>query len=377
MRKRILFILPSLSIGGLERVQVTIANALAKRGHSVTVLTFDKGDDLVGELNSSVRFIYKRPKYEWLKHIPKIRYYFDDGLWETRATPKALYEYYVGKEKYDVEIAFFRGRSVKIISGSTNRNSVKLAWIHSDYRYCGGVSANFKSMNDVKEAYKHFNNIIAVSNQAKESFRDTIGDIFDIHVIYNMLPYEEIIEKAKQSCIVTKRCFTAIIVGRLQEVKGIDRLLSAIKQLDSEKVILDLWIVGDGPECSRLKDIVERNDMNNIRFFGMQRNPYPFIKNADLLVCSSRFEGYNLTVAEALILGVPVLSTRCTGPVEILDDGKYGLIVENSTEGLTDGLRGMVTDKNLYQYYKKMTAEGRTFFDEESIVKQIEGLFYV
>lgn len=377
MRKRILFILPSLSIGGLERVQITIANALAKRGHSVTVMTFDKGDDLVGELNSSVQFIYKRPKYERLKHIPKIRYYFDDGLWETRATPRALYEYYVGKEKYDVEIAFFRGRSVKIISGSTDRNSVKLAWVHSDYRYCGGVSANFKSINDVKEAYKHFNKIIAVSNQAKESFRDTIGDIFDIRVIYNMLPYEEIIEKAKQPCIVTKRRFTAIVVGRLQEVKGIDRLLSAIKQIDNEKITLDLWIVGDGPECRHLKDMVERNGMTNIQFLGMQANPYPFIKNADLLICSSRFEGYNLTVAEALILGVPVLSTKCTGPVEILNNGKYGLIVENSTEGIEDGLKRMVTNKNLYQHYKKMTAECKDFFNEERIVKQIEGLFYV
>ena len=96
---------------------------------------------------------------------------------------------------------------------------------------------------------------------------------------------------------------------------------------------------------------------------------------ADLYVCSSRFEGYNLTVAEALILGVPVLSTDCAGPNEILDNGKYGVIVENSEDGLYSGIKDLLDNSDKLRYYKKRVKERISFFDEETIVRQITELF--
>ena len=108
---------------------------------------------------------------------------------------------------------------------------------------------------------------------------------------------------------------------------------------------------------------------------GSQNNPYPYIKNADLLVCASYFEGYNLTVAEALILGVPVLSTDCTGPNEILDRGRYGMIVENSKEGLYRGLKELMDNPEKLDYYKRKAKERLGFFDEEKTIKQITDLF--
>ena len=99
------------------------------------------------------------------------------------------------------------------------------------------------------------------------------------------------------------------------------------------------------------------------------------MKQADLYVCSSLYEGYNLTVAEALILEVPVLSTNCTGPCEILDNGNYGAIVENSEEGLYEGLKQLLNEPDKLLYYKEKAKERKDFFDEEQICKKIEGLF--
>ena len=107
---------------------------------------------------------------------------------------------------------------------------------------------------------------------------------------------------------------------------------------------------------------------------GMQKNPYPYIKDADLLVCSSYYEGYNLTVAEALIIGTPVLSTDCTGPREILDGGEYGMIVENSDEGLYNGLKRCCDDSALLKKYREKAKLRHDFFDEDRILKQITGL---
>ncbi len=129
MGKKILFVLPWLKVGGLERVQVNIANALSSRGHDVTILALNPENDLFGELDKRVKYVYKPYKpHKIMKRLPYIRHkFYDDGMWETRASANALYKYYVGNEKYDVEIGFFRGLSIKIISGSTNKNSVKLA----------------------------------------------------------------------------------------------------------------------------------------------------------------------------------------------------------------------------------------------------------
>lgn len=374
--KKILFILPWLAVGGLERVQVTIANALAERGHDITIMTYTKGNDLAPELNPRIHFIYKQPKpFPIRRRMKYIWTFYDDGMWETRASPKTLYKYYVGDEKYDVEIAFFRGMSVKIICGSTNNDSIKIAWVHSDYKMCGGYAYQFQSMKHVRAAYMKFNYIVCVSKQAAQSFIYVIGEHKHITTIYNMLPHANIREKAKEITEHIKSKFTVIAVGHLVNVKGFDRLLEASKCLMNENVDFELQIMGEGGERVHLEEYIKTNKLNNVVLLGQQMNPYKYIVQADLLVCSSRYEGYNLTVAEALILSVPVLSTNCTGPSEILDNGKYGYLCENSTDGITEGLRKMIIDKELYTHYKRMVTERQDFFDEKKIISQIEALF--
>ena len=124
----------------------------------------------------------------------------------------------------------------------------------------------------------------------------------------------------------------AVVVARLSDrAKGQLRLICAVSRLRSEGIDISLSIVGGGEDFEAISRAVRDNRAEDcIELHGQQRNPYPYIKNADLLVCSSYYEGFNLTVAEALILGVPVLSTKCTGPCEILGNGRYGMIVENS-----------------------------------------------
>ena len=121
---KILFVLPSLALGGLERAQVTVANALVKDGYDVTIIVFSRNLDLKDELDRRIHLIYKPSKpHKIMRSIPYIRHkLYDDGMWETRANAEKLYKYYVGNEKYDIEVGFFRGLSVKIISGSTNKN---------------------------------------------------------------------------------------------------------------------------------------------------------------------------------------------------------------------------------------------------------------
>ena len=379
--KKILFILPSLCVGGLEKMQVTLANALVERGYDVTVMTLNPEADLLPQLDKRVRYIYKPYKpHSIMKRIPYIRYkFYDDGMWETRASAKKLYKYYVGNEKYAVEIAFFRGLPIKIISGSTNNSSIKLAWVHSDFSKAVGYNSNFRNIKDVRKAYSGFDKVICVSNEAKNGFIKTIGDLGNLTTIYNMVPCKQIVALAEEKgeFAIPKSNFKIVMVGRLLDsVKGQLRLINSVVKLKNEGYDLSLTLVGGGVDAEKIHSaIVENSSQDYICMTGSQTNPYPYIKNSDLLVCASYFEGYNLTVAEALILGVPVLSTDCTGPNEILDHGKYGMIVDNSEEGLYSGIKHLLDYPDRLEFYKQKAKERLGFFNEERIINQVEELF--
>ncbi|MBO4213250.1 MAG: glycosyltransferase [Clostridia bacterium] len=378
--KKILFILPSLCVGGLERMQVTLANALVARGYDVTVMTLLPERDLADELDEKVKFIYKPYKpHPIMSRIPYVRYkFYDDGMWEGRASAETLYEYYVGDEKYDVEIAFFRGLPVKIISGSTNEDAVKLAWVHSDFRK-RGIPCEFRDAADMKGAYAKFDKVVCVSGEAKIGFVEALGDTDNLTTIYNTIPVDEILEKAKapREIDVKKGGFHIVLVGHLlDKVKGQTRLISAVTRLREEGFDLSLALIGGGDDYDVIKKAIsDRGADGYITMTGNLKNPYPYIKDADLLVCASYFEGYNLTVAEALALGTPAMSTRCAGPVEILGDGEYGMIVENSEEGLYGGLKKLLREPELLKNYREKAARRREFFDGDTILGQITELF--
>jgi glycosyltransferase involved in cell wall biosynthesis len=406
--KKILFILPSLEVGGLERVQVTLANKLAGSGYDVTVMILDPIDELKTELDPNVHLVYKPYKKHFGQKIPYIRYkLYDDGMWETRASDCELYEYYIGKDHYDVEIAFFRGLPIKIISGGAekkhndfrrksvcieknntdfseivvhrNTRTKHIAWVHTDFRKAAGYKNNFKSLEDVHSAYARFDKVVCVSREAQAGFREVIGDTNNLTTIYNLLPIEEIKKKAAQQpeVPVHRAKLHLVLVGRLLDsAKGQKRLIDVVSKLHEESVDISLALVGGGGDEQILKsEIAAKNASAYITMTGNQMNPYPYIKQADMLICASYFEGYNLTVAEALILETPVLSTDCTGPNEILDHGKYGMIVENSEEGLYKGIRTVAEHPQLLEELQEKAIARKDFFDEARVLKEITDLF--
>lgn len=376
--KKVLFVSPALHIGGMEKALVANANALTRRGHQVTVLLLGTDNPLLPMLHKDVKVVIQpRRTFAWVKKIKYFWIYFDEGRWENWAGARALYRHYVKERSFDVEIAFFRGLPVKIISGSTNKRAKRIAWVHNDFRVCPGVTSSFRNISAAKRAYCRFNHIVCVSKQAMDSFHAVIGCKENTQCIYNLLPIEQIQELAlaEYPYHPQRKGIRVVAVGRFVEAKGFDRLIAAMKRLLDSHVECSLTIVGDGALKSEMEAFAAQLGLANICFAGSQANPYPYIANADLLVCSSRFEGYNLTVAEALILGIPVLSTRCTGPVEILADGEYGMIVDNSEDGLYEGLKQMITDDVLRARYREMARKRIGFFDEDRILAQIEGLF--
>lgn len=169
--------------------------------------------------------------------------------------------------------------------------------------------------------------------------------------------------------------FTICAVGRVIPEKGFLRLTSICEHMVEDGRDFTLNIVGDGKEYDRLKEMVESHHLEKWEhLIGFQENPYPYIKNADLFVCSSLNEGYNLAISEAVILGVPVISTDCSGIKENLGNGKWGYIVENRKEILYHAISRCFDEPGFLEELKKKSEAGSIQDTYEGRLKKIESI---
>lgn len=119
-----------------------------------------------------------------------------------------------------------------------------------------------------------------------------------------------------------------------------------------ENLPVELYIVGSGPMKDELQAIIDEGLYSNVKLLGFKANPYPYIKKANLFVCSSYSEAYPLVLGESFILGTPVLGTRCSGVCEWMEKDQSGLIVENTEEALYAGIKQMMASKTVWEDFK-------------------------
>ena len=159
--------------------------------------------------------------------------------------------------------------------------------------------------------------------------------------------------------------------GRLVSQKGYESLLEACNKLNKDSIKYELWILGEGWDRPKLEELMNKYSLSNVKLLGFKENPYKYIKQGDLFVCSSKNEGFSLVIAEAMILGLPVISTNCSGPNELLNFGEYGYMVENNEEALYKGLKEIINDDKKLKYYKKKSSERVDFFNYKNRIRDI------
>ncbi len=378
---KVLFVVHALNIGGVGTTLTNIANNLAQRGHEITIVVASDKIDGARNLSPQINLKHKdEPKHVLLKRVLYIRNFFESGMWSRRKKACKLYDYFVGKqEKYDVEVAFFFGRPLKIVYGTRNRQSRKILWIHTDYKYGAerGYLSGFKDTDEALSAYRFFDKVVCVSKGVKQSFEEVIGRTDRIEIVHNINNLETIKKMSLQSNDIERKCFTFVYVGRLSSEKGVIRLLESTRRLKEENYLFELWIVGDGAERECLERYVQEYHMDAcVHFLGNQTNPYSYMAKADMLVCPSECEAYGMVIAEAFILGKPVISTDCVGPRELLADGEYGLLVENNADGIYNGMKQILNNKHDFEHYSMKANQRKVFLEQEDIIKEIETIFF-
>lgn len=271
-------------------------------------------------------------------------------------------------KKYDVEIAFKDGFPALFTAyGDSVR---KYHWLHTDYSMYD-CTAKYRKL--FIKTYKYFDKIIGISKAVVERFLAKYPNN-NCEVIYNLIDVPKIISKGNELDVNYTAPINFISVGRIHEMKGYDRLIKVFKKLKDDGMLNDVYlrIIGDGPDFKMVRQMVMDMGLDDkVLLMGALKNPFPYVKKSDVFLMCSRYEPFGLVIVEALTLGVPVISTNVASIREILDDD-CGMIVDNSEDGLYDGISMIIKNRGLLDNYKNNLKNYK--YDIDAIVCQIENL---
>lgn len=368
MKTKILFMIPNLRHGGAEKVLVNLVNNMDTEKYDITVQTlFDVG-------------VYRDALRDHVRYLPG---------WgcQPRGTttlmklfpPKLLWRFFV-KEHYDIAVSYLEGPTNRILCGCPDRDTKRVAWIHSELKSPKRAAIGFRSPDEAKRLYSKVDRLVAVSKKVKETFLKQLPITTPMDVLYNTNETEQIKELCKEEPndvrFRSEGELSVCSVGKLTSLKGFDRLLNVHRRLLDEGIRHHVYILGIGEDHAALERQMKTLGIeDSVTLLGFHKNPYQYVSRCSLYVCSSWREGFSTAVTEALVVGTPVVSTECSGARELLgESNEYGLVVENSEDGIYQGIRQMLTDPAVLTHYKEQAKLRGNFFSRTASVKAVENM---
>lgn len=361
MKTKVLFLIHDLGHGGAEKVLVNLVNNMDPARFDISVIALFGGGVNEQFLKPHVRFrsVWKKA-VRGNSHLMKL------------LTPQQLHRLCV-KEHYDIEVSYLEGPSARVISGCTDPDTKLAAWIHCTMKSEKDVAQGFRNYREACACYARFNRLVFVSRSVQDAFLAFCPTKTPTEVIYNTNESDRILQMAKQDAedgMFSQDTFKLVGMGRLIPVKGYDRLLRVHERLMRDGYPVRTYILGEGKLGNELaEEASQRGIAQDVVFLGYQKNPYRFMAQCDLFVCSSYSEGFSTAATEALILGIPVCTTEVSGMKEMLGDhNEYGVVTANDEDALYAGVKRFLDDPAYMQHYRRLAAmRGKDFRTENTV----------
>lgn len=267
----------------------------------------------------------------------------------TIAYRKAALQY---SNRYDCVIAFQEGIAtnfVKYIDAPC-----KIAWIHTEY---DRLVKLYQSIDEVKSTYAAFTKMVCVSKSCEMHIKDEIST--NVCCIHNVVPVDALYAKAKEDIhkiadvnyidVYGKRQWKFISSGRFSKEKRFDRAVDVAEQLKNYGVDFIWTILGRGEETQAIQELIKRKSLDDCMYLpGAVKNPFPLVASSDVFVLTSDYEAQPMVANEALILGIPVVTTNFESATEVVSHEENGLICGMDVMSIFESLLSLVNDKDRY-----------------------------
>jgi glycosyltransferase involved in cell wall biosynthesis len=375
MKKKIVFMVINMNIGGTEKALLNMINEMPKDQYEITVLMLEKYGGFLDAIPKEVRVEYledyaaykdllNKPVENTVKNLFKQRQIgkgialgsvhalsriFQNKLLYYNFVLKKMPKY---KNKYDIAIAYAGPMDfISYFVANKIKATKRIQWIHFDVSKIG-FDSKFNS-----KVYRKFNKIFVVSNEGKEKLITKLPDVATkVETFSNILTKEFIINMAHSGNGFEDNFngIKILTVGRLSKEKGQDLIIPVLSRLKKNGYKVRWYCIGEGQMRKEYLRIAKEYGLQkDFVLLGSKSNPYPYMQQCDIYVQPSRYEGYCITLAEARCLGCSIISTNFTGAKEQIYHNENGMIIEFNEEELFTALVKLLDKDEIRRKFKK------------------------
>ena len=362
---KIAFLTPVLKGAGAERNVVNLANRFDKTKYRVSVITGKTEGNFKDQLHKDVGLVSFNSAGILFLFLNLARY--------------------LGKENPDILVSALPHANIismmaKIFSQAPSKVVLTEHTIFSlipqtAQTFYKKIAAKFIMPHFMRLLYPMADSVVCVSKASAEDLFKIIGHSDKIKIIHNPVIDESIYSFSKEplggdSSLFGGNVPTIIAAGRLVKAKDYPNLLRALKIVLGKRPAR-LVVLGEGAEEKKLKNYAsELKIFQYVHFLGFKPNPYKYMANSSLFVMSSIREGFGNAIVEAMALGLPVVSTDCGGPGDIIENGKSGILVPPANEKLlADAILNILNNPSLSE---KLLSQGKIRAQDFTIEKSFQ-----
>lgn len=302
-----------------------IANALAQRGFDVTILSFwDYGQPFF--------HVDERVKVDYL-----LKPSTEGKLYRTFIYPVWKLRRYIKSHGFDVFIDIDSALAYWTVWALRGLPCRHIVWDHFNYVHAQTERRRVKAMRLIR---KYADKLVLLTQQDKQMYLDAGFPDQQLAVINNPTPFEGVAPSPRTEHRV-------LVVGRLTDQKGCDRLISAWSRIHREVGDWKLVFVGSGELHDDLVRQARDAGIDNIDFIPATQNVQEWYDRASIYAMASRYEGFPMVLLEAMSKGLPIVAYDClTGPRELVRDGVNGyLVADGDEETFAHTLLSLINDQ--------------------------------
>lgn len=375
MRKRIGIYTGNISIGGQETMLIEFLKVLDLGKYDVELfIEEDNGIENFNEKyipsNISYSFLTDKKLMQSIKKLKSKRTVFNRILYSIKLIQKKKISIKEFKKRIkdkdiiiDYDLGLLRYRHLLKLN-----DKKIIGWSHA------GKGDRLKNKRKNKNILL-YDYIVAINNEMAKGYELNYGQDIKVKMITNFLDTIKIEKLSEEINEIEKYGDYILSIGSLTDGKNYLGLIKGFEQyiIKNNDKKLKLLIIGDGKLKENISQYIKNNNLNHqILLLGRKENPYPYIKKCKLYVQSSKWEAFSLVLVEAMVFGKKIISQKNIGSKFVLDNGKYGILVDNIQTDLENELKKILIENSYIENYKEKLEERVLYFSKEKAKIKIE-----
>ncbi|PEB56277.1 glycosyl transferase [Bacillus pseudomycoides] len=366
MKKNILFVINNLNCGGAEKALISLLETIDYSMYNVDLFLFKHEGLFFNKIPQQVNLLEEPFEYKYfdmpikkaiMDCVKKGRidialarlcagYIFKNE--ENKARCEQRVWKYISRslktisKKYDVAIGYLEKNPVYFCIDNVKANK-KIGFIHNDYDKLGmDPDIDMKYLDKLDK-------MVTVSEECARVLRQRFPAYKQkVEVMYNIVSPNIINKMSLEKVDMREKGIKIVSVGRLNYQKGFEMAIETCKGLNKNGYEITWYVIGEGEERARLEKMIEENNLRGMFILlGIKENPYPYIKNADIYVQPSRFEGKSIAIDEAKILRKPIVVTNFSTAEDQIKNEENGIIVEMNSHAISEGIKKLIDNEEL------------------------------